>query len=47
VTHHSDDAANLAERPMRLAGGRLISRDRPWDDDDAVSPALNASVRTE
>ena len=34
VTHHREDAANLAEMAMTLDGGRLASVDRPWEHAD-------------
>jgi molybdate transport system ATP-binding protein len=32
VTHHSDDAASLAETVITLEAGRLAPGDHPWDD---------------
>lgn len=32
VTHHSDDAASLAETVITLEAGKLAPGDRPWDD---------------
>jgi ABC-type proline/glycine betaine transport system ATPase subunit len=33
VTHHVDDAVNLAERVMTLDGGRLALGERPWEEE--------------
>ena len=33
VTHHTDDAVNLADSVMTLEAGRLAPAERPWEDE--------------